>query len=796
MTKVTGKLVKTSKGYMVNLPSKKGNSDHNIPEPAKQFADADAADGIEVDVEKDAENRIVRVTIPGKAVAQPSVTQAPSVSKGSRGQGWNGSRQGNTGFGKQQTDRSKLAKAPASVLGEPFHNPYTFIPFESKLLGDRHAPTLHSADESTDSGRFCGVLRLRVTTLSPLISCKPEPRDKNAAHKEHDALSIGNDVIVPATGVRGALRTLLTIITGGTLGYLNTDEVLCQGRDVNLGPKGKTSPTGTPDEPHMAEVVTAGTSRRSGRLRMGRVVLVSVDDLQQKFNQQLDNFRQINSPRLWVELSNDVHEVRSVVQQEQSPSNSAGRLRLSGRPVNKEGKREAVFFPNAVEFELPPRLWNEYGERHKFGDRPTLKAGDLVWLMPSNPSAKKLNSASDVASIQWARWGRKGQKLKDVVEKHHEHVLPDNLRTDGRVDAVTDMFGQIPIQRDVSAPAFATRVMPDNLVFFGAKSKVKLATLAPLAQPHPGCLAFYRLSADPDTISMSDPLSGYKVYRTTDATGKDAPWLFENQGVYGDAGELKDSKSKNNKSCELLPAGESGYVNLSFTALSKFELALLMQACSVPWRLGGGKPLGLGRCVAAIAELIDDLGEPLVVDGWSTEMQADHTLVITGWQKEVEKYSQRVASWHASQQPVLKLRYPRAVLDTRYKKSRGGHVWFSRNAQPRAGDKDGQKKSGLNPIYIDGKLLKDVRQSSPTLDESEPMIAAQPLPRFDPANSQADVLFGYDLLDESKTSQRPRRVVYSSLEPFDPSKHVTGQEKSSGNHGKDKDSRDRNKKRD
>ena len=93
-------------------------------------------------------------------------------------------------------------------------------------------------------------------------------------------------------------------------------------------------------------------------------------------------------------------------------------------------------------------------------------------------------------------------------------------------------------------------------------------------------------------------------------------------------------------------------------------------------------------------------------------------------------------------------------------------------------------------------LLKDVRQSSPTLDESEPMIAAQPLPRFDPANSQADVLFGYDLLDESKTSQRPRRVVYSSLEPFDPSKHVTGQEKSSGNHGKDKDSRDRNKKRD
>ena len=52
----------------------------------------------------------------------------------------------------------------------------------------------------------------------------PKPLDEDAEHKTYQALTIGNDVIVPATGVRGALRTLMTILTGGTLGYLNDDD--------------------------------------------------------------------------------------------------------------------------------------------------------------------------------------------------------------------------------------------------------------------------------------------------------------------------------------------------------------------------------------------------------------------------------------------------------------------------------------------------------------------------------------------------------------------------------------------
>lgn len=77
------------------------------------------------------------------------------------------------------------------------------------------------------------------------------------------------------------------------------------------------------------------------------------------------------------------------------------------------------------------------------------------------------------------------------------------------------------------------------------------------------------------------------------------------------------------------------------------------------------------------------------------------------------------------------------------------------------------------------------------------MIAAQPLPRLDPNQPDAGALFGYDLYPTNvETRQRPTRRVYSAFEPFDESKHVSGSEKSSGSHGKNRDFRDRNKKRD
>jgi len=792
MTSEKGKLVKQGKTFMVNLPTKKGSANFAIPEAAKRFKDSDASDGAEVDVERDDSNRIVKVTIPGAVEVIATVTKPQP--RGGYKAGFAGGK-GN-GVGVQNRARRTLVKAPPRFLDMPFHNPYTFIPFP-KQAAERFAPTLHSADEAIGSERFSGVLCLRVTTESPLLTCDPiEVESSKSGHKIFRALTIAGDVIVPATGVRGALRTLLTILTGGTLGYLNTEEILCQGRDANLGPRGINSPPGTPVECFLAEVVSPGTARKTGRIRLGAKKLVEVEELEAKFR-DLDRYRSPKSVQLWVELDATDRVSRVFESNGGNLSGNVWRLKLSGRPVNRKGKREALYRPSNVELELPPALWSEYIERYKHGDRTDLRRGDLVWLMPSNPEAQSITKAEDVASLQWARWGRRGQKLLDLVQKHHAHVMPDSLKSDGKVDRVTDMFGQVSTQRELRAPSFAGRVLPENLVFHGSAARVKRETLAPLAQPHAGCVAFYRDNADPDGISSSDGLSGYKVYRTSDEAGDAAPWKFSTQGVYDDRGELKTSDAAVNKTCDLLPTSEQGILNIAFTALTKLELALLIQACSVPWRLGGGKPLGLGRCKVVITDILNETGELLVVQDWLIDRHSDGRLAIQGWEKLVQSIAGRVGMWIASQLPVARLRYPRAVDENQHKKSRGGHVWFQRHAQPRSVvDKSGQVQPGLNPMYIDDQLLEAIVEAGGSVDSQDAMIAGQPLLPLNPSDPKADLLFGYDGYGvRSETRDRPKRRVFLEYEPFDPTKHARSTDQSSGSHGKNKGFREEGKNR-
>ena len=121
-----------------------------------------------------------------------------------------------------------------TVLGEgsAFHNPYTFIPFSNQQGLDPVPPTPLTADEEADGNRFTGILRLKITTKSPLLTCNPEPEreDQKTGHKTYRAMAIGKDVIVPASGIRGSLRSLMTVLTGSSLGYLDQHLHLCQQR--------------------------------------------------------------------------------------------------------------------------------------------------------------------------------------------------------------------------------------------------------------------------------------------------------------------------------------------------------------------------------------------------------------------------------------------------------------------------------------------------------------------------------------------------------------------------------------
>ena len=656
---------------------------------------------------------------------------------------YNGGNRGNRRPGDNQEKGSNANAAPASVIGEPFHNPYTFIPFPKNV--DRYLPTPLSADERPhEQHRRSGVLEITIRTLSPLLSCNPEPETDPNDHKHYRALTIGDDVIVPATGVRGALRTLMTVISGGTLGYLDEALWLTQGRDAQLGPS-ETNES-VPNRAFLAEVVSSGSSTQSGTIQLGKTKLIRADDLKKKIK-NIDSLRPTN---------------RRKPPPTYRDSEGEWKVKLSGRPIQRRGKKEGLFKPDGERIELPPRLWSDYQGRHRHAVVKQLQRGDLIWLEPENLDCEEITCAGDIQSLQWARWGRHGKKL---IERLPKAVIPDCMRADRAVDIVTDMFGQVHLTDKMMT--FAGRIRPGNLVFRDtASTELKEETLAPLANPHPGCIAFYYDCDNLDEINASSRLKGYKVYRNTVERGENAPWKYSVQGVYAEQGRLKmPQEQRVNKTAELLNEGCTGTLRIAFRSLSEEELSLLLAALTVDWKLGGGKPLGLGHCRVTSVTLVKEDGSrtspmaPDVDETGNLQLSEARSSLVAPFKDRIELY-------RASQVPVQRLRYPRAVTQNKNRSNRAGLSWFTRHAAPK---KTGR---GLETIWTGGKLKAKVNNSQ---------ITAQALPRLDADNPKADKLYGYDMVElDVDTSKRNLKIV-RRLETFDPEQHAKSSEQAGEN---------------
>ncbi len=767
----------------------------SIREEARGFRPEDAENKDPVHLYLDKRNQPIKVVIPGKEVVPP--------------------RKSTRGFdsGTGPVAVKNLPKGPPKLLGMPFHNPYTFLPF------GRHAPprvevTPRTIDESeTNAGDFfTGTIQIKVRTRSPLLSSegmheaekerlrRGEPvESREAEHKTYRALTIGEDVIVPATGVRGFLRYWMTLVTGAPPAFLEPHTYLCQGRDAPLGPSKEGN---GPRHVFLAEVVQPGSYDKPGTIRLGKTRLIEAwkltEAVSEHLNANLDKLRRKASTprqRLWVAVDRKGHITEASWQKS---ATCQWAVKLSGRPVKAEGKKEGLFRPTGPEIELPAEYWAAYMSRHQHGVCPELKRGHLVWLEPDTPERDDITEAAHIKSLQWARWGRHGTALLDLVPKNRH---PDYRQSDGKVSVVTNLFGQVPPELDYrSAPQFKGRIMPGNLVFADAKTRLQPPRqLAVLASPHPGCLPFYRENATPENVETST-YAGYKVYRTSKHASvgdKDAPWKYENQGVYDQQGRLEKRKQAVCFSAQLLPEGMEGTVELAVRSLSREELALLLLACQATWRLGGGKPLGLGHMEVLSVSLFDEEGKPVV---WRWEN-------LRGMLRP--EVLQRARWWEASQQPVEQLRYPRAVVRNKNKNARGGFCWFQKCASPQKGISSGPR--ALEPIYVCGELRDRVREEgvdNSALGDAE-LIEGQVLRPVDPNDLEADLLYGYDafFVDTVQDAEFPeltrqkvsfnenRQQCYPNVVPFELERHATGRESSGDNISQNRKTRQRRKER-
>jgi len=518
---------------------------------------------------------------------------------------------------------------------------------------------------------------------------------------------------------------------------------LTQSRDAQLGPSTRKS-SNIPEHCFLAEIIKPGTAMSPGIIQLGKTELRKASCLKKKI-ENLDRHRPTNEHKLPLTYKDK--------------NGDEWKVKLSGLPVGHKDKKEGLFKGNGKKLELSEKFWSDYSGRHRHSVHSELKEGELIWLEPMHPDCKNITCEADIKSIQWSRWGRHGKAFKNLINSLK--IFPDSLRRDGGVDMVTDLFGQIPAKGIPAAGPFSARIRPGNLIFFDAKGQTTIETLAPLLAPHPGCIAFYRDQEDLDLIDTNSPLKGYKVYRNTKERGDNAPWKYSVQGIYGEKGALKKPyRQKVNKTAELLNEGLIGRLRISFRALDSDELALLYAACSVDWKLGGGKPLGLGHCRVVSMKMIDEEG----VDSFPMENSStgDNLRLSKVDMERVEHIRKRIDLYKASQVPVSKLRYPRAVRKNRNTSRRAGHEWFVRHAAPR------KKGKGLETIWTTGELEKTVQNSQ---------IKAQALPALNAEDPSADSLYGYDIVGLEIESSKGTQRKIDKLVKFDPAIHAAENEK-------------------
>ncbi|MBQ6471845.1 MAG: hypothetical protein IJJ33_07670 [Victivallales bacterium] len=565
---------------------------------------------------------------------------------------------------------------------------------------------------------------ITVKTCSPLLSCDDvDNKNKNeqVGIKLRKARRIGARYIVPASSMRGVLRSLTGIISGSALDYIDENLWLCQGRDLPLGGLGKKL--------YLAEVIKPGTAFEDGSVRFGEAMLVrdsALNFIREEYIDNNGNTRQ----ELWIDNPNS-----------DSPSKSnrydAGhpyRVKVSGRKVNTRGgePHEGAFKQKeAREIVLDRKLWLDYQGRNRNGVRSTLYPGDLVWLEPDNDEGI-IEHGGQVKSIQWARWGRKGVNFLQKLKEHGlQDLLPDYYKNDGLVDITSDLFGSIPNPPKNSGKneysSFAARVRPDNLVFEEGTKTIQ-CNMASMSSPHPGCIAFYMDNDDYDTISLEDLPKGYKVYRTTKERGEDAPWNYDVQPIFENGGRAKpfEAVQKMTRKAELVAEGSVGHFKLSYRSLTKEEFALLLLVLSCDLRIGGGKPFGLGHCVVTGIAVHDEVGNKIL-----EVVNPKKASVPEAFMEVAGPYLKRAELYCKTQEPVEKLRYPRAVNDKGNQKS--GMVWFVQNASPKK-----NARHGLQTQWVCGNPENQKLQG-------KEQIRAQGLKRFEPLDPASDMLFGYDV---------------------------------------------------
>lgn len=525
-----------------------------------------------------------------------------------------------------------------------FVNPYTFVPLPQKVMRSEplgHDPGLDDAEQ-----RYVGTLEVTWHLHSPLAI----PIDEWG--------TIGGDVRIPGSSVKGAVRSTHEVLFGGCLrqvdlGYrptyrqlpnmealkdwrmavaLSDDEVLLCEKEEPMRRSSIDS--------------TALSDRTDGRAKTGDVIAVSgkwKDKPERRVAQQFQVLDRPAAPSGYENLQG--RYVLLITKEGARPEKIEVKDKITNKPkmvpatwywsLGKLTRERATISPQAkldfswamMEARPDGKRWVDVCRNGKklgqaLGNEHALEPGSVIWVQ---------TEGSEVSAIKLSQFWRersKGSLDQRIPKANHpcsgeDLLLCPSCSVFGSADTLNDKHVSDERRREGDQRSYAAHVR------FGAALGVGLQggpeTLAPLGQPHLGAgLTYLEPTPAPPIPESRDmrqsrwdsdgnqkrQLRGRKFYWHSNPE-RQLKHLKRDEGVKDVPGRHLKRKHHSDEMCtkaQLVIAGTFRQT-ITFDGLDRFGVASLLAALQ-PGRLlgegefalhlGRGKPLGLGSVTAEI----------------------------------------------------------------------------------------------------------------------------------------------------------------------------------------------------
>lgn len=521
-----------------------------------------------------------------------------------------------------------------------FVNPYTFVPLPQKVM--RSEPLGHDPGPDDAEQRYVGTLEVTWHLHSPLAI----PIDEWG--------TIGGDVRIPGSSVKGAVRSVHEVLFGGCLrqvdlGYRPTYRQLpnmeaLEGWQMAVVVGGDEVLLCDKEDPKRRSSIDSEALRQrvGDRARTGDVIAVHANDdwkvkPERRVAEQFQVLDRPAEPSGYEDLAGNyvVLITKEGARHETATINgkkvktkwywSLGKLTAQHAKLSPQAKLN--FSWAMMEARPDGKRWVDVCRDGKklgqaLGNEHALEPGSVIWV--------KTDSGA-VTAIKLSQFWRERSKqyLKDRIPKETQPCSGEDLllcpscSVFGSADTLNDKAITDERRREGDQRSYAAHVR------FGSATGVGLQggpeTLAPLGQPHLGAgLTYLEPTPAPPIPESRDmrqsrwdsdgnqkrQLRGRKFYWHSNPE-RQLKHLKRDEGVKDVPGRHLKRKHHSDEMCtkaQLVIAGTFRQT-ITFDGLDRFGVASLLAALQ-PGRLlgegefalhlGRGKPLGLGSVMAEI----------------------------------------------------------------------------------------------------------------------------------------------------------------------------------------------------